>query len=759
MDFALNFICAGTEFSTLTKHVPAPYFRKAFALGKAPVAASILICGLGFYELYVNGERMTKGALAPYISNPDDILYYDRVDVTDVLKTGENVIAVCLGNGLLNNPGGFIWQFDKASYRAAPQFAMRLEADLGDGGESFSIESDESFKTSCSPTIFDDLRQGEHYDARLEQPGWNTAGFDDSSWDDAVRAMPPRGQKRICHAEPIVITNELKPVSVKQIPGGYLYDFGVNAAGVCRLKISGKAGQKLILEHGELLLDGCLTMRNITFNKDDYIVQTFEYTCRDGEQTWTPMFTFSGFQYVFVSGMTPEQATSDALTYLVMNSDLKERGGFSCSDDTVNTLQVLTRRSTLANFYYFPMDCPHREKNGWTGDAAMSAEHILLNLEVEHSFSEWLHNIRAAQDERGSIPSVVPTAGYGRGGSGPAWDCVIVDLPYTTYVYRGDKTILKENSHAIFRYIEFLADCAAQDGLIHHGLGDWCPAGRIFNQYKPPVDLTSTIYAVDSCKKAAYIYDELGLLLQRDFAVALAVKMRAAVREQLIDLKTMTAAGSCQTSQAMAIFYDIFEPAEKTAALEVLLRQIKQTDGHLDVGILGARVLFHVLADFGHTDLALEMIRRPDFPSYGWWVAQGATALWEDMEGILDSPKVGSKNHHFWGDISHFFIRHLAGINYSRRGLDIFPKFVCALDYAEAFHIAPEGEIRVHWRRQLKENSSGSGDAAGEILLCITAPDALSGAIHVPEGFAFEDGLSQKPLKSGDYIIISTSGK
>jgi len=734
MTFPTRFIAAGMDFTTLTHNVPAPYLRKSFKLDKKADEAALLVCGLGFYELFVNGRRITKGALAPYISNPDDLLYYDQYDLTELLTPGENVVGLCLGNGMLNCPGGYVWDLDKVRYRGAPMAALRLDVD----GEAF-LESDESFRTHPSPIWGDDLRGGEYYDARKEQPGWCAPGFDDSAWQPAITAPAPRGEARLCEADPIVVTQELPPVSLTDLGDGWLYDFGVNAAGLCRLALEGEPGQEITLYYGEHLIGGRLHRRNICFNDNDY-VQKDIYICKGGKESYTPSFTYHGFQYVFVKGLKPAQAVPETLTYSIMNSNLKERGGFTCSDETVNTLQTLTRRSTLANFYYFPTDCPHREKNGWTGDAALSAEHTLLNLEAETSYREWLRNIRKAQRDDGALPGIVPTGGWGfQWGNGPAWDCVLTWLPYYIYIYRGDKEILRENAHAILRYLEYMSTKIRRDGLCAYGLGDWCPPGRGADKYKSPLRFTDTVMCMDICDKAAYIFGEIDMPAHREFALSLYSKLRRSARKKLLNLSTMTAEGSCQTSQAMAIFFHLFEPAEKPEAFRVLLKLIDGEGGHFDTGILGGRVIFHVLAEHGQADLALHMITRPDYPSYGFWVAQGATSLWEQFH----LKQIASHNHHFWGDISHFFIRHLAGIDYKRGELSITPKFAAALDFAEGWHTAPEGEVRARWERE------GEG-----ITLDVTVPEGLEGSIALPCGYVFEDGTAVQDARTGAYRIV-----
>lgn len=750
MIYPNKFICAGGEYSTLDKHIPAPYFRRKF-VADSQASAHIVISACGFYELYINGKNITKGAFAPYISNPDHIVYYDEYDV--MLNKGENTVGVLLGNGFQNNPGGYIWDFDKCVFRSAPHFALSVTWKNAEG-EEVTVESDEEFLTHPSPIIFDDYRFCEHYDARLEINGWNEADFDDSGWQNAMPASAVRGEKRICEAEPIVVTKELKAVEIVKEDDGYRYDFGENSAGVCRLNINGAAGQKIEMIHVERLVDGKISYDGVWFYRNDEqyshdlaMIHRDIYICKgEGNESYTPRFTYHGFRYVLVKGITEEQATPDLLTYLVMNSDLKERGGFSCSDEIVNKLQEMTRRSDLANFYYFPTDCPQREKNGWTADAALSAEHVLLNLEPEKSYREWMRNIRKAQDSDGMIPGIIPTDTWGYGkGFGPAWDSVLAYLPYYVYVYRGETEMICESAGAFLSYLHFLTTKVNENGLIKFGLGDWCPVGRAAGDYSAPLELTSTIMSKDIAEKIAFMFDVVGMIPERDYAQTLACKFRNTVREKLIDFDTMIASGNCQTSQAMAIFYGIFEEDEKKKALDRLIEMINAKDGHFDTGVLGGRVLFHVLAQSGYAELAYKMIVGPEYPSYGDWIMRGATALWEQFDS--DVSKVSSMNHHFWGDISSWFIQYLAGIRMNPTGknvneVDIAPCFVSSLENAGGFHIAPAGKIVSEWERK-----------DGKIVLTVSVPDKMTGKIKLPEGYSFEDGNVIKPLGSGEHVI------
>ena len=750
MQFPIQFICATHDYADYGHIVPAPYLRRSFTLDPAPEQAEILVSGLGFYRIFVNGKEITKGILAPYISSPDHMVYYDRYDLSGLLTQGENVIGLLLGNGMQNSFGGYVWNFDKARWRGAPMAALQLTAKLRDGTE-FSLDTGSGFKTHPSPLLMDELRSGEYYDARLEIPGWCEPGFDEQDWTDALPATPPRGELRLCEAAPIVVSEERKAVSITPYQDGYLYDFGIDSAGRCRLRVKGEPGQEIFTSHCEWFHDGILDQGNINFgDRGDprcVNVQCNKYICKgEGVEEYAPWFAYYGFQYVYVKGITAEQATPELLTYEIMHSDLPERGNFSCSDQTANLLQKFTRRSTLANFFHFPTDCPHREKNGWTGDAALSAEHTLLNLEAETNYREWLRNIRAAQDSRGALPGIVPTDKWGYdGGNGPAWDCVLTYLPYFVWKYRGDVEIVRENATAIFRYLHYLTTRMDSRGLIAIGLGDWCPPGRGAEQYKSPLPFTDSVISMDIARKAAQMFDAIGWDMQAEFAEKLACRLKKAVRRDLIDLSTMTAAGACQTSQTMAIFYDVFEPGEKPAAFARLLELINDFDGHMDTGILGARVIFHVLSAFDRADLAYRMITRPDHPSYGNWIARGATSLWEDFHP--EGGPVNSLNHHFFGDISSWFIQSLAGIVLNPEGddvsrLDIAPHFVEALTHAEAFHVSPAGKISVSWKRD-----------GEDVLLSLEAPESLHGCIRAPKGWLLPDEMGVLPLASGQYRL------
>ncbi len=736
-----KFIKATLGYNTLEQPVAAPYIRKSFVSDRE-TAATLRIACCGFYRLFFNGKEITKGYFAPYIANPNLYVYYDEYEVQ--LDRGENVVAMLLGNGFQNDPCGYIWEFDKADFRSAPLVAASIWNEDG----TCILTSDQSFRTAPSAIVSDAYRFGEAYDANLEIAGWCEKGFDDSGWDPVIEVPAPAGERKRCEAEPIIAEKEMKPVAILRDGDGYIYDFGECNAGLCRLRIQGEKGQRITLQHADQLKNGTLALENMWFpggdwQRDQHIIHKDTYTCRGGaEETYMPSFTYHGFRYVKVRGITPEQATEELLTYVVLHSDIPSRGGFTCSDPVVNRLQEITRRSDTSNFHYFPTDCPHREKNGWTADAALSCEQLLLNFTPENSYREWMRNVCKSQNEAGAMPGIIPTGGWGfEIYNGPAWDCVLAVIPYYVYLYRGQTEIIEESADAMAKYLRYLVTRRDDKGLIAFGLGDWCHVGDI--SPKAPLILTDSIMAMDIAEKAAFLFDAIGRTEDREFAKQFARDMKKSIRDNLIDFTQMTARGNCQSSQAMCLFYRVFNEEERHAAFAKLLQYIDKADGHMDVGVLGGRVLFYVLSEFGYSNLALNMITRPDYPSYGNWLERGATTLWENF----NPNSVLSTNHHFWGFISGWFITNLAGIRFNpgRNNIlqtEIRPEFVEKLDFAEGYYTAPAGEVFSRWERV--------GD---RIRLTVRVPDAMYAEAVLPAGYCFDSGDATANIHTGTYWV------
>ncbi|MBR5514676.1 MAG: family 78 glycoside hydrolase catalytic domain [Clostridia bacterium] len=746
MNIPMNFICKGHEFNTPEKYVPQPYFRRKFEVKKDLESAILLIGSLGFYEVHINTKNITKGIIAPYRANPDHYIYFDRYDITNELGEGENILASILGNGTQNTVIR-IWGGLRFPWRSAPALSFEITLKYKDGTEE-TVISDENTLCCDSPIIFNDFHFGEYYDARLECKGWDSVDFDDSKWTPAIPRLATRGEARICEAEPVTIQQEIAPVSVTEYEGGYIYDFGVNEAGLCRLHINGTEGQKIVMKHFEIMVDGKPYYKNIRYNGCER-AQDDEYICSGGEVTHLPRFTYHGFRYVYVEGITKEQATPDLLTYLTVHSNIKMRGSFECDNEIINKIQEACVRSSLCNLQYVITDSPHREKNGWTADAALSAEQMLYNMEPETTWREWLRNVYKSMKDDGMIPGIIPTADWGyEDFNGPCWDCVLVYLPYWGYQYRKDIKTLKECAIPVFRYINYLYTLIDKNNLIEApgGLGDWAQVGRSSGRaFKTPCIFTDSVISMDIARKAAFIFEVLGMKENAEYAKKLENRLYEGIRANLIDFNTGIVCGNTQTSQAMTIFYGLVHGEEKRKVYDHLLSLIEKDKEHMNVGVLGGKVLFRVLCENSHHELAYRMIVRTDFPAYGNLIARGATTLWEffDAEGA----KIDSLNHHFWSDISAFFYRYLAGININPTAKDvdnvnIEPVFIDDLKHIKAEHIHPAGKISVELVREQYQ-----------VHMTVECPDAIHGEVKIPYGWRFKDNTRKADLHSGKYII------
>lgn len=698
MQFPKYFICATEERNTYDNHIRAPYFRKNFTLDENK-NAQLLICGLGFYRVFLNGREITKGQLAPYISNTDEAVYYDVYQVDGFVKKGENTLNVLLGNGLQNGIGGEIWGFDKASWCSAPKLATAFSV-----GDKLIFESDESFEWCASPITFDDLWSGEHYDARLGK---------DENWQRAVLTEKPKGELRNSSAFSVQVKKQLFPKRIIPYKNGYIYDFGLNAAGICRLKVNAKAGQKISLYHFEIFHNGEICTENISFGKrtrENYW-QRDEYIAKNGKNVYEPSFTYHGFRYVYVEGLTEKQATKSALTMLTMTASAKSTLQFSCSDKRLEKLISMVVNSNEANFLYYPTDCPHREKNGWTGDAMLSAEQMLLSADYGEYLQEWLFCMRKAQRENGDLPRIVPCSewGFTSGDSGPAWDGALVELTYQLYRKHNDKKILQENLPAIKKYLSYLNTRRNEMGLLSFGLGD---REETFtgesSAHKTPNEVTDTLTAIELCSKTESMANEVDDRETACFACDFKEKLTLAVKEHLTDNQQRVIPFT-QTGQCMLVLAQVFKGLEQERAFQNLVELLKQ-DGVVKMGVLGYRKLFEVLAENGETELACRLLLTENYSGYYYYVKKGMTSMPEsflDYEKDSFVRKDGGKmlglNHHWYGHILASVIKYVVGlreIDGQKKRIEIAPFFLKDIDNI-SIDLEYMGEkIKLSWKKQ-----------------------------------------------------------
>ena len=631
----------------------APLLRTAFELDKPIKQARAYICGLGYHELYLNGRKVGDHVLDPTFTNYDRRVLYVTHDVTELLKQGKNAAGVILGNGFYNMHTRCVWDFAKSPWRNPPCLKMQLQIDYADGTSRTIATDADAWKVTTGPITFDAIRNGESYDARLEQAGWDTADYDDAGWHKPVVVAGPKGRLVAQKVPAIKVTRTLKPAKLTEPkPGVFVFDAGQNLAGWARIRVSGQAGSKVILKYGERLAeDGTLDQGKIGVFTQPGGVQFETYTLKgEGVETHEPRFVYYGFQYVEVSGW-PGKPTLDDLDVRLVQTACEETGNFECSNDLFNKIERCTKWSYVSNFVGIPTDCPHREKNGWTGDAQMSAQQAMYNFDNAAAYTNWIDSMRDAMKPDGMFPGIVPTGGWGYAwGNGPAWDSAYFIIPWYLYLYGGDTGILREHYDGFKTYVDYLTS-KADNGIVSIGLGDW-----VCLDQKTPEAETSTGYYYEDARMLAETARMLGKNDDAEKYGKLAESIKKAFNDKFVNRETGQVATGSQTAQATALYWGLVEPAVASKVVDQLVANIAKCKDHINSGVLGSIYIPHALTRHGHVDVAYKIASQTTYPSWGNWIAKGANTLWEDWDGAE------SLNHIFFGDICAWFFQTLAGI-------------------------------------------------------------------------------------------------
>ena len=436
--------------------------------------------------------------LSPAFTRYDAECMYLVYDVLSLIRDGENAIGVILGNGWYNCFAEDPWNTRAASWRHVPKLILELHLFYEDGRHE-TVLSDPTWKASKGPITFNGIRNGEFYDARLELGAWTLPDYDDSAWNGTKIIKSPGGLLVAMEMEPIRVRKVIGAKKMWKSANGYVFDIGQNQAGVGHFKVRGSAGTEIKFRYSDVLTEdgeidvsaiGCF-VRSGEFQTDKYIKKS------DEEEEWNAIFTYHGFQYIEMSGIDYEPQLSDVCA-MTLCTDVEDIGMFSCSDELLGKVQQLCRWATISNMHSIPTDCPHREKNGWTGDVSLSSEQMLTNFGTRAFLSKWSRDMRISQRPAGQIPCVVPSTGWGYYGlMGPDWSSALINVPYNIYLYNGDIDILRRNYDAIKRNCDFMESMTV-DYTLDYGTGDWCapfegPAiGKNMGAYKCPVEVSDT---------------------------------------------------------------------------------------------------------------------------------------------------------------------------------------------------------------------------------------------------------------------------
>lgn len=720
---------------------PAPYFRKVFEAKKKIKSARAYIAVAGLYELYLNGTKIGNHRLDPLYTRFDRKNFYVTYDVTDHIQSGQNAIGVLLGNGWYNHQSMGVWDFHQAPWRNRPTFCLDLRITYDDGTVAV-IATDRSWKTSGGGLIFNSIYTGEHYDARLEQPGWNTVDFNDARWRRVSYRGAPSPNIVSQQVQPIRAVDTLPAVAFRKYDDTtYVYDFGQNMAGITRLQVTGPAGTVVRIKHGERRYDnGRVDVSNIDVyhrpvDDSDPFQTDILLLSGTGEDTFTPRFNYKGFRYVEVTSDRPIALHQNSLTAFFVHSDVTQTGTINASNPLVNGLWQATNNAYLSNLMGYPTDCPQREKNGWTGDGHFAIETALYNYDGITVYEKWLADHRDEQQPNGVLPDIIPTGGWGYGtDNGLDWTSTIAIIPWNIYMFYGDSHLLSACYDNIKRYVDYV-DRTSPDGLSSWGRGDWVPVKSPSNK-----ELTSSVYFyVDTwiLAQAARLFNKAD---DYTYYNALAQKIKNAINAKFLDPETGRYASGVQTEQSVPLMWGVVPEDMKAKVVQRLAQQVEAADFHLDVGVLGAKAILNALSQNGAIETAYKVAVQDTYPSWGHWIANGATTLLENWD--LNATRDISDNHMMFGEIGGWFFKGLGGLypdpqQPGFKHILLRPNFPTGLDQFEATHRSPYGQIRSAWER--KNN---------RIYYHVTIPPNSTATLYVPDHV---EGERTVTLEAGTY--------
>ena len=671
---------------------PSLRARKTFSLDSKPASAKVYVSGLGAFVLYINGKRVGDEVLSPAFTNYTKTVLYCEYDVTEMLGEGENLVCIEVGAGFYNQSTFEGWSFCFSPWRDEEKFLLSLYAD----GKEVLYSSPDFRVTDDGPRLHSNIREGERYDARLRD-GWLSLDFDDSGWQRGTLTRIPGGVLKKQELPPIRICEVLKPLSVTEGKNGLIYDFGRNISGVARVRASGDAGKTMKLIYGERLNDGEVNNDIVKYGVKNLDTADVQFGDRyifkgEGVEEFAAEFVYHGFRYLEVVGARPESVEG-----LFIHTDLRQKGGFSSSDVMLDWFIDASNTAFLSNFHSFSEDCPHREKNGWTGDASLSCHHALFRFDMIESYRKWLGDIADCQLLSGQYPGVAPTGIYGyTWGAGPAWDSAMFVIPDAVYRECGDDSLFDGIMENNLRYLDYAALYEKEDGLVKFGLGDWCPPKKLEGLKLASNELS------DSCYYYTNLYITAEALKRRSDSRAeeyfeRASRLRSAILKKYLNDGVVD---NDSVSSMALLLYHIPTDRETGAKIAArMVEKIKEWGYRVCCGILGVKAMFEVLDRYGYDDVAYRIMHCEDYPSFGLWRKEGLLTLPESFE--MDAAAgLASLNHHMYSSPANWIYRKIGGIQNLGVAYDkcrIAPYLFDNECSAESFTETPRGKISVKW--------------------------------------------------------------
>ena len=750
-----------------TKSNPVPLLRREFSVNKKVEHARLYATAMGLYEMSLNGKRVGHEYFTPGWTSYDFRYQYQTYDVTGLLKNRANCLAAMLGDGWFR--GRLAWNPKNNRNHYGKKLALLAQVVITytDGTQQI-LATDDQWKSKTGPVLLSDIYDGETYDARLEQAGWNEAAFNDRDWKSVTIMEPPKAKLVASAGPPVEAIEEITPVKVLKTPeGDTVLDMGQNMVGWIRFKVSAPAGTTIILRHAEVLdKAGNFYTANLRSAK-----QTIRYTAKgQGTETFQPYFTFQGFRYVAVSGW-PGEVNPQDFTGVVVHSAIARTGSFETSNPLLDQLQHNIIWGQKVNFLDVPTDCPQRdERLGWTGDAQVFARTASFNHDTAAFYTKWLKDVALDQEGDGAVPYVVPnvlshTTRKGEAASA-GWADVAVIVPWVVYQSFGDKRILEEQYPSMKAWVEYMRRQAGEKYIWSNGFsfGDWLAFATTRSDYPGATtdkDLIQTAYFARSTALLAKTAEVLGKKEDPAEYLSLEEKIKSAFQKEFVTPNGRLASNT-QTAYALALEFDLLPQEQRAQAAARLAADVKKF-GHLTTGFLGTPLLCQVLSDYGYLDLAYMLLNRTEYPSWLYPVTRGATTIWERWDGIkadgtFQDSGMNSFNHYAYGAIGDWMYRVVAGIELDEaqpgyKHILIQPQAGGGLTFANASVDSMYGRVASGWKI-----------ADGKFTLNVEVPPNTTATVRLPKAKLEQVTEGQKPLagrtdligarQAGDAVLV-----
>ena len=774
MDSTLN----SGKLTTKTR-LSARYLRKEFAIEKQVKRASLYISGLGMYECYINGEKISNDIFAPTATDYTKRVNYNVFDVKKILGKSQNTIAVILGNGRFFSmrkdsvPGGEPLDSPAQAHYGFPKLLLQLEIEYSNG-EKKTILSDSSWKiTTKGPIVANNEFDGEEYDANLELTGWNKNGYDDKQWRNAQQVDAPTG-KLVAQLNPNLVTMQvLKPIAVKEIEKGkYVVDMGQNMVGWLAIKLKGTKNKPVTLRYAETnQKDGNIYMANLRGSRTTDI-----YTpSNDGIFAYEPRFVYHGFRYVEITGIDYLPSVKD-LEGKVNYDDMANIGTFETSDTTINQIYKNACWGIMGNYRSMPTDCPQRdERMGWLGDRATGCvgESFIFNNHL--LYSKWAQDIHDSQKETGSLPDVAP-AYWPFYSDNITWPSAYIHVANMLYEQFGDPKPIIKHYDSMKTWMKYMQTNYMKDYIMTKDTyGDWC---------MPPETL-DIIWSKDSTRitdgkilATSFYYRLLNIMAKyadisgnptdKTEFLGLAAKVKTAYNDKFFQKDQAQYGNNTVTANIISLMQGLVPAGYEQKVFENLSGRIEgEFNSHVSVGLIGIQFLMRGLTAHGRPDLAYKIATNRTYPSWGYMIDNGATTIWELWNGNTANPAMNSGNHvMLLGDLLSWYYENLGGIQTDKsevgfKKIILKPVFPKGLDYVKSSHQSPYGLIKSEWSKDgndLKWNVVIPANTTANISIPASAKDVTINGMPI-ENYKFatsilnESGMINFNIGSGKYSI------